>query len=242
MIFLAAGNTDVGLVRKENQDNFLILPKERLYAVADGMGGHAGGRQASAIAVEVLEVYLGGRKAIDRLAVEEALKLANARILQASRENKMSGMGTTVVLAYFEEAAGLWQIVHVGDSRAYAIDDVSIYPLTRDHSLVSELLAQGGITPEEAKKHPQRHILTRALGMPEGPGWEWSEVAAQKAPRLLLCTDGLYNMVEEEEIRRLACDRERSLKERTAALVEKAKQQGGRDNITLILIEEEGIA
>ena len=243
MAFIAAGNTDVGLVRKENQDNYLILPEERVFAVADGMGGHAGGRLASAIAVDVLEAGLKGLPKIDRAAVDDALNLANEKILRTGREKRMKGMGTTLVLAYFNEDAASWQVAHIGDSRAYVINPKGeIYSLTRDHSLVGELLAQGSITAQEAKNHPHRHILTRALGMAGGPGGEWSQVPAAEAPRLLLCTDGLYNMVEAEEIRRLADGKEKTAAEKAAAMIEAAKAGGGLDNITVILIEEEGRA
>ncbi|MEA4892366.1 MAG: protein phosphatase 2C domain-containing protein [Peptococcaceae bacterium] len=242
MAYIAAGNTDVGLARKENQDNFLILPDEKVYAVADGMGGHAGGRLASAITVEVLRECLTGLEKISRDTVEKALVSANEKILQTGQDKRMKGMGTTLVLTFFEEASGLWQIVHIGDSRAYVITEAEIYSLTRDHSLVGELLAQGSITAQEAKNHPHRHILTRALGMPGGPGGEWTEIAAAKAPRLLLCTDGLYNMLETEEIQSLALLPGRSPAEKALELIEAAKEQGGLDNITVILIEEEGRA
>ncbi|MDR0469792.1 MAG: Stp1/IreP family PP2C-type Ser/Thr phosphatase [Peptococcaceae bacterium] len=238
MALRAAGRTDVGLVRKENQDSFLVLEQQAAYAVADGMGGHAGGKQASVITIDTLRWELENMQALDRTRVEKALATANARITKKATEKNWDGMGTTLVLAY--HAAGEWNIAHIGDSRAYMVNDKGIYALTKDHSLVGELLANGSITMEEAKVHPHRNILTRALGAGGDPIPEWNAIPANEAAYLLLCSDGLYNMVDDEAIRQLIIDPGWTLDEKANRLVDEAKHQGGVDNITVILIAEEG--
>ena len=237
MGFLAAGSTDVGLVRKENQDNYLLLPERGVYAVADGMGGHAGGRQASEITVETIRRRLSAAEAIGEALVEEALTEAHARILEEARKNQWEGMGTTLVLAFL--ADDMWKVVHIGDSRAYVVGEGGIYALTTDHSLVAELLASGSITEAEARVHPHRNVLTRAIGgyveiMPE-----WNAVEADAASYLLLCTDGLFNMLDEEEIRQIVLAPELTTAEKADRLVEAANGRGGTDNITVILITRE---
>ncbi|MDR1194793.1 MAG: Stp1/IreP family PP2C-type Ser/Thr phosphatase [Peptococcaceae bacterium] len=236
MRFAAVGKTDIGLARKENQDNFLLLPTQGIYAVADGMGGHAGGRQASAIAIEALGQELSRLPALDRENVEAALARVNDRILTMAKELGLEGMGTTLVLAFYQ--AERWQVAHIGDSRAYAIEAAGIRALTQDHSVVSELLAHGSITPEAAKVHPHRNVLTRALGTPEDFQPDWNQAPAAAA-YLLLCTDGLYKMVEEDEICRIVTAAGLSLEEKAGRLIEAAKDGGGLDNITAILIAGE---
>ena len=237
MAYRAVGMTDVGLVRKENQDNFLVLAPQMVYAVADGMGGHAGGKQASAIAIEVLRQELEGARVLPKGAVEAALSAANERILREAKAQHLDGMGTTLVLAMYDKS--LWQIVHIGDSRAYLINKAQIKPITKDHSLVEELLAQGSITEDEARVHPHRNILTRALGSYEDLMPEWNEVKVRKGEYLLLCTDGLYNMLEAEEIQTLVAAPGMALEAKTKTLVEAANKRGGLDNITVILAAEE---
>ena len=234
MAFRAAGKTDAGLMRKENQDSFLVLPDRMVYAIADGMGGHAGGKQASAIAVEILARELGRDGTIDEDKVDKALETANALILKEASDKQWEGMGTTLVLAFCAE--GVWRVAHIGDSRAYVVNKGVIYALTRDHSIVGELLAQGKITREEAKGHPHRNILTRALGADGDPKPEWSQVEASDAEYLLLCSDGLYNMVEEGRIHEIVLSSSQTPDEKVDRLIMEANRQGGQDNITVILI------
>ena len=237
MAFLAAGKTDVGLVRKENQDSYLILPEKTLYVIADGMGGHAGGRQASQITVEILRRELMHSEALDETLVERALALANAGIMEAAAANRWDGMGTTLVLAFY--AGGLWKVAHIGDSRAYEINGQGIRALTKDHSLVGELLASGSITPEEAKVHPHRNVLTRALGVSGDPKPEWNYTEINDGSYLLLCSDGLYNMVEAEAIQGAVLAPDRTVEQKAVRLVEEANRMGGVDNTTVILIRRE---
>ena len=238
MAYRAAGKTDMGLIRKENQDNCLVLAARKLYVIADGMGGHAGGRQASAITVETLRRELDNEEALNEASIEKALAMVNAGILEAAVCNRWEGMGTTLVLAFFAE--GQWKVAHIGDSRAYVINEREIYALTRDHSLVGELLANGSITLEEAKVHPHRNVLTRALGVSGDPKPEWNYTAADNGSFLLLCSDGLYNMVDKEAIQGIVVAPDLSLEEKTGRLVEEANRLGGLDNTTVILIHEEG--
>jgi len=237
MAFRAAGRTDAGLVRKENQDNFLILAPQMVYAIADGMGGHAGGRQASVIAVETLRQELEDDRAVDTAAVENALAYANDRILDEAKAKNWEGMGTTLVLAFY--ADGEWRVANIGDSRAYVVNRNEIRAVTKDHSLVEEMVARGTITREEARVHPHRNVLTRALGVDADIGPEWSALKADKADYLLLCSDGLYNMVTDESIRAIVLDLEMTLEEKAGRLVEEANRHGGSDNITVVLIAEE---
>ena len=237
MTFQAAGRTDVGLARKENQDHYLILHHKQVYAVADGMGGHAGGGQASTITVDTLKRKLENARVINKSAVEDALAEADAGIQEVAGEMHWEGMGTTLVLAYCED--DLWEIAHIGDSRAYAVSGGAIVAVTKDHSLVEELLAHGTITQEEARLHPHRNVLTRALGVNGDPVPEWSQVAVRDAQYLLLCTDGLYNMVDEKGIMDIVLAHGLSLEEKTARLVEEANRLGGMDNITVVLVAKE---
>jgi len=238
MAFRAAGKTDAGLARKENQDSMLILSDRSIYAIADGMGGHAGGRQASAMAIGALTRALDRDGEVDEAGVERALADANAGIMKEADEKKWEGMGTTLVLAFYAE--GWWRVAHIGDSRAYVVNRDGIYALTKDHSLVGELLAHGSITREEARVHPHRNVLTRALGADGDPKPEWSRVRAEDAEYLLLCSDGLYNMIEEDSIRATVLAPDLTPEEKTDRLVKEANNQGGLDNITVILIAKEG--
>lgn len=238
MIFEAAGITDIGLLRKENQDNLLMLPKRGVFAVADGMGGHAGGKLASTIAIDVLKQWIEANEVLDQPLIEAAIREANKKILEKGQQEQKNGMGTTLTLTFFQE--DVCRIVHIGDSRAYLISDEGTIALTHDHSLVGELLAQGSITRDEAQNHPHRNILTRALGSEAEALPEWNQVACQKIRYLLLCTDGLYNLVTEQEITDIVMTEGKTLEEKNQAFVDLAKSRGGFDNITAILIKQEG--
>jgi len=238
MAFQAAGRTDTGVLRKENQDKYLIMPEQMVYAVADGMGGHEGGGLASAIAVETLERELKDRDSVDESDVENALAAANAQIHREALRNRFPGMGTTLVLVFY--TGGMWKVAHIGDSRVYAVSEDRICAITKDHSLVGELLARGNITSEEAKVHPHRNVLTRALGTEGDAAPEWGSISTEESEYLLLCTDGLFNMLEEESIQEIVVSQGLTLEEKAGRLVEEANQKGGTDNITVILIAEEG--
>jgi protein phosphatase len=234
--------TDTGRVRSANQDSYVVLPDRGLYVVADGMGGAQGGEVASRLAVETIEAsYVD--PSVD--ALTDAIAEANHRIFTAADDDPaLHGMGTTTVaIALLPEeeddedgAAQQLMIVNVGDSRAYLFRDGGLTQITDDHSVVAELVRDGRITPEEAEEHPQRNIITRVLGVyPEVTPDLWP-VDAVRGDRYLLCSDGLFNEVGRDRmaavLRRLD-----DPSEAAAELVRLANEGGGRDNITVIVVD-----
>ncbi len=229
--------SDTGRQRRANEDS--SFARAPLFAVADGMGGAQAGEVASRIAVETLEPGLpdGPGSAEERLA--GLVKRANADIHEHSRESEeRAGMGTTITAAYVGEEE--LSIAHVGDSRLYLLRDGSFERLTRDHSLVDELVREGKLTPEEADVHPQRSIITRALG-PE-PDVEVDSLTwrARAGDVYLLCSDGLTSMVPEAHVGELVADAA-SLEAAGQALIAAANTAGGRDNITVVLFRLEDV-
>jgi protein phosphatase len=228
--------TEVGLVRKKNEDSICVIPHLAFFAVADGMGGHQAGEVASRMAVEsvVRQLGSGGIEQIDKNLVE-GVHLANSRVYAASRNNAYyRGMGTTLTAAVVRKKELI--LVHVGDSRAYIIKGLEIYPLTEDHSVVQEMIRSGGLTRQEARSHPYRNVLTRALGTDPSVEVDLVRANLEKGDILLLCTDGLTGLVEDDEIMRLA----RSAagpEEVVKSLVAEALNRGGDDNISVIAVE-----
>ncbi len=256
VVLRAGAATDVGRLRTINQDRFVLLPDRHLFIVADGMGGHQGGEVASRLAVETLQVAYQDPTA-DSLT--DAIAVANHRIRnEGDADPELRGMGTTVVaLAVmpeepdpdepFDEDAEVPQhllIANVGDSRAYLFRDGSLTQLTEDHSVVADLVREGRITAEEAEVHPQRNIVTRVLGVYETVEVDLWPVDPIAADRYLLCSDGLFNEVGADQIssvlRRLDDPNEAA-----AELVRLANEGGGRDNITVVIVdvvEDGGVA
>ena len=235
------GGTDKGRVRATNQDAFVyeVLDEHTAYAVlCDGMGGENGGHIASSKAVEVISQALGrglAQKAADvKATLVSALSAANAVVYSmAAADEALSGMGTTVVAAVLRD--GMLFAAHVGDSRLYSLAEGSqrLERLTRDHSVVQLLLDSGEITEEEARTHPKRHYITRALGVEREVDPEYME-RAFAGGRLLLCSDGLYNYAPpEEHIDLIAtCASEQDI----FLLIDEANKAGGPDNITAIVV------
>lgn len=231
--------TDVGVVRKVNQDYVYTSDKPvghlpNLFVVADGMGGHRAGDYASKYTVEVLEREL---KRTDEEDVERALiqavKVANHELIrEAGTDEHLKGMGTTIVVATIINQ--MMYFANVGDSRLYLINQ-GILQLTKDHSLVEEMVRLGGIKPEEAKHHPDKNIITRAIGAKEEEEVDFYEHRLKKGDIILMCTDGLSNMVEDEELFHIV-QGARDVVEAAEMLVETAKENGGTDNIGLVLI------
>lgn len=227
--------TDTGVVRTNNEDSLLVA--EPLFAVADGMGGHAGGEVASTVAVEALRVAFAGDQTVDGLVA--AVRQANAAVLErASAEIQLRGMGTTLTALALvtEDGEARLALVNVGDSRAYLLQQGELSRLTEDHSLVEELVREGQMSPEEAATHPQRHVVTRALGM--GPGVEpdvW-QILPVKGDRILLCSDGLPNEVAEDDIA-ATLRHEPDANHAAEELVRLARQHGGADNITVVVVD-----
>lgn len=244
----AGGRTDVGCQRENNEDNFCywesdndsqFVEKGRLAVVADGMGGYEGGQEASRLAVDtIVEIYAQPGDDEPQALLLKAFASAHERIReQAAANPSLYGMGTTCTAAAI--VAGHLLFVHVGDSRLYLIRDGEISQLTRDHSYVGRLVESGLISRDEAEFHPQRHILTAALGtigelITDSPP---SPLELKKGDALLLCTDGLWGQVRDPELLREVNDR--SPEDACDALVTLARQRGGPDNITVQVLRLE---
>ena len=231
----SSARTDTGRRRRRNEDALVCEPP--LFAVADGMGGAQAGEVASQLAAEsVREQGQGGLAAPEQ--VIELIRAANRRVYSYSSENASArGMGTTMTVAM---VAGDGVVIgHVGDSRAYLLRDDKLTQLTQDHSLVAELIRSGRLSPEEAETHPQRSVITRALGTDPEVEVDLFSLAAKDRDLYLLCSDGLTSMVADEEMERLLVDSRDDLDAATRELIEAANQAGGEDNISVVLFELE---
>jgi serine/threonine protein phosphatase PrpC len=231
--------TDTGLQRRANEDS--LLARAPLFVVADGMGGAQAGEVASRIAVETFHDGLAPGEPPERGLVAYA-HAANARIYALSRANaEQAGMGTTLTAMYVGEDEVA--IAHVGDSRAYCLRDEELLRLTDDHSLVDELIREGRLTPEEAEEHPQRSIITRALGPEEAVEVDTRTFRGRGGDLYLLCSDGLTSMVHEARVAELLrAHAHGRLRDAGEALIAEANRAGGRDNITVILLRLEEVA
>jgi PPM family protein phosphatase len=243
-----AGLTHVGMKRNHNEDNYLLLPEEQLFCVADGMGGHSSGEIASKIAVdELAEFFKLTSKDVDatwpfkmdksrnydenRLAT--AIKLANMRIYErASAEAKYKGMGTTIVTIHF--VSNVAYVGHVGDSRVYFFREGQLRQMTEDHSLLNDYLKAKKLTPEEIEAFPHKNVIVRALGMKDTVQVDVGRFEAKDGDVFLLCSDGLSGMVPDPQIQDIlkgGADLEASCNQ----LIELANANGGADNVTAIL-------
>ncbi|MGH9027716.1 MAG: Stp1/IreP family PP2C-type Ser/Thr phosphatase, partial [Acidimicrobiia bacterium] len=231
MQFQAQGITDVGRRRQGNEDGMLVNDDLGLLAVADGMGGHQAGEVASATALESLRASVASG-----MAIREAIEAANAAVFEkASGDPALAGMGTTLTAGTL--AAGDTLILgHVGDSRGYLLRDGELRQVTEDHSLVEEMVRDGRITREQAENHPQRSIITRALGVDPAIEVDVSPVDLRDGDRILLCSDGLTTMVPEDAIAEIL---RREPDAHTAAdrLIAAANAAGGDDNITAVVAD-----
>jgi len=251
MEYVAAARTDVGRKRQGNEDSLCVAPDLGLYVVADGMGGHAAGEVASRLAVDTIrewmEKYLGGadlailgqpiatgsREAAFLLS---SIQVANRMIFDAAQgRREYRGMGTTLVsvLAVNDNVA----LAHVGDSRIYRIRDDRIVQLSRDHSVVQQQVDRGILSAEEAHESQYRHLITRALGLKESVEVDLTEEPVLPGDILLLCSDGLSDLLEDEEILAIVKEHADDLEKACQALVDRANYKGGDDNITALLIQ-----
>lgn len=245
----AFGLSDVGKQRQHNEDTFLVREDERLFLVADGMGGHAAGEIASRIAAETISEFIANtkeedgtwphgyndsyRRSTNRLMA--ALKNANMRVVEAMRKDaRLRGMGTTVVASLFD--GDLVSFAHVGDSRAYMVRERQMSRITNDHSWVYEQVQAGMLTEAEAERHPLRNVITRALGGSLSVLPDASEIDCRPGDLYLLCSDGLTGMLPEDEILRTLVEHE-DLEEACRTLIDQANERGGHDNVTAILVQ-----
>jgi PPM family protein phosphatase len=225
--------TDTGKKRRRNEDEYVVSPP--LFAIADGMGGAQAGELASSLAAGAVRddetVSGSGERRVTQLIQE-----ANRRVYQRSNQDaSASGMGTTMTVALVEDGAVVFG--HVGDSRAYLIRDRRLEQLTEDHSLVAELVRSGKLSPEEAETHPQRSVITRALGTDPDVDVDTFSIPTQAGDLFMLCSDGLTSMVEDEAILEAAEKHRDDLQAAVKALIRAANKGGGEDNITVVLFE-----
>ncbi|MEI8257835.1 MAG: Stp1/IreP family PP2C-type Ser/Thr phosphatase [Deltaproteobacteria bacterium] len=249
MRVIAAGRSDVGLQREHNEDSFCLLEQHGLYIVADGMGGHRAGDVASRMATETVAAFFNTTAREDAtwpfhydptLSAEEnrlvtGIKVANKSIYEASARNREhQGMGTTVVGILFSPTAQRIYVGHVGDSRCYRVRDAQIQQLTQDHSLLNDYLrAMPDLTPEQRDELP-RNVITRALGMTESVQVDISSDEPRLGDVYVLCSDGLSGMITDAEIAEIVTAFP-SPDETAAALIARANQHGGEDNVTAVV-------
>jgi serine/threonine protein phosphatase PrpC len=242
--------SDVGRKRKGNEDSLFVNPEQHLFVVADGMGGHAAGEIASKVAVESINEFVcltGGDEEItwpfgldenisyDGNRLKTAIRYANRKVLEATKEkSEYEGMATTVAAVLVDgDTANLG---HVGDSRVYLVRDGEINQLTSDHSWVNEQIQSGVISPDQARTHPLRNVVTRALGGKPDLQVDMQQHKAKAGDILLLCSDGLTTMIPDEDIVRVVRDAAGDVEKAAQALVASANAKGGEDNITVLLI------
>ncbi len=243
-----AGETNVGMKRNHNEDNFSILEENGLYIVADGMGGHASGEVASQMAVDALKEFFAATeqdpertwpykmdrsKGYEENRLITGIKLANLRIYEsAQRDARQRGMGTTLV-SLFAVEDGVY-VAHVGDSRSYRIRDGKLEQLTEDHSLLNDYIKMKRLTPEEIANFPHKNVIVRALGMKDTVKVDTRFETPREGDTYLLCSDGLSGPVSDEELLEITLAAP-DLKTAGTRLIERANQNGGPDNITVVL-------
>ena len=249
----ADAQSDVGRKRKGNEDALCLNDEQRLYVVADGMGGHAAGEVASRVAVDAIAEFVeltGGNQEItwpfgldetisyEGNRLKTAVRHANTRVIEATRESaEYEGMATTVAAVLVD--GDIANLAHVGDSRIYLWNGESIEQLTRDHSWVNEQIENGAISPEQARSHPLRNVVTRALGGRADLVVDIQSRRMAPGDMLLLCSDGLTTMVSDDGIARILRESEGDVARATSALISEANERGGEDNITVVLLKFE---
>jgi serine/threonine protein phosphatase PrpC len=253
MRILCEARSDVGRKRKGNEDSLFLNPDHRLYVVADGMGGHAAGEVASRVAVDAINEFVtltGGNQEItwpfgldDSISYEgnrlkTAIRQANRKVLEATRESaEYEGMATTVAAVLVD--GDVANLAHVGDSRIYVWSGERILLLTSDHSWVNEQIQSGIISPEQARSHPLRNVVTRALGGRADLVVDVQSRQMAAGDVLLLCSDGLTTMIGDEDIARILGEAGGDIARAATTLVAEANERGGEDNITVVLLKFE---
>jgi protein phosphatase len=238
---LEAGNaTDVGLIRENNEDSCYVDKENGLFIVADGLGGHAGGEIASKLAVEAIANFFKkeqeGSKKNFMQSIKNAVQEAHEIILKEQiADPLLRGMGTTLVLGLFEDAGNLY-VANVGDSRAYLCRDNKLLLLSEDDSLVANLVKQGRITEDQARAHYKRNIVTQVIGINPFSECHQKKVNLRDKDIIALCSDGLWDMLSDKEIEKIIT-KEGSSQKLCYDLINAAKNAGGEDNITVIIIK-----
>ena len=230
--------TDTGKLRDNNEDFVLGRPELGLFVIADGMGGHAAGEVASELATRTVADIVGAAPAPRRIRDEgpllrRAIVQANKAVLRAGEERELEGMGTTLTALRFRGRTAV--VSHVGDTRVYVLRNGVLTCLTRDHTFVGVLVRSGAISEEAAMHHPDRHVLTQAIGTPDGISPDVIQRRLAPGTRLLMSTDGLHDVVLPREIAELASGP--NLGAAVRALIDRANQCGGPDNVSVILIQ-----
>lgn len=240
-----SSKTHSGLVRKNNEDACLIIPpwdnisiegKICMFIVADGMGGQNAGEVASAIAIDSARKWLISNQSeeLSEKFVEDMVVCANQDVWEyAQKHSEATGMGTTFTALLISDSKAF--IGHIGDSRAYRIRDNKLEQISRDHSLVAEQVRMGKLTPEAARKHPTRHILSRVIGGRQFIQPDAFEIEVKNNDKFFLCSDGIYGMIEDHEIEKII--NENGVKTASIKLVEAANNNGGKDNSTCIIVQ-----
>ena len=234
--------TDTGLIRTVNQD-FIFTSTDpvgnlpNLFVVADGMGGHNAGDFASHYGVSVMVETIKKDNNFNPVKIiRNGIKAANAEVWKTAHEDSsMSGMGTTMVAA--SVVGEYLYVANVGDSRLYLLDNDEIRQISQDHSLIAEMVRLGELAPEEAEHHPDRNIITRAVGTEESIDIDFFDLKLEKGQCFLMCSDGLSNMVENEEIFNTVKEAEESGEDPSQKLIEKANENGGKDNIAAVVVQ-----
>ena len=250
--FSWAVTTDKGLRRSSNEDSHCERSDIGLFVVADGMGGHVAGEVASRLAVDAIQTFIGETAHADRnrtwpfpfepsISLEAnrlkaAFRLANRKIAQAIADSSdLRGMATTA--SAFLAGAASACVAHVGDSRVYVLRDGKLEQLTHDHSWVEEQVRAGTMSPSAARQHPWRNVVTRALSGGEDPEVDVTDFRPKPGERYLLCSDGLFSVVGDQQIAQILGDPDKPLQDICAALIEAANTGGGPDNITALVLE-----
>lgn len=242
MLFEVAAQTDTGLVRPHNEDSFLVDQALGLFAVADGIGGHLAGEVASSMCVHAIRDLMAapgadgeGSPEGPALRIDQAIQQSNQQVFHHARTVPgCANMGTTVVLLLFRAGRG-W-VAHVGDSRAYLFREGVLSPLTRDHSLLQEQIDAGLMSEADARLSHSRNVITRAMGIEPHVEAEIRELEPGDGDVFLLCTDGLNTMVPHHEMETILHDHAANLDRAASLLIQAAKDHGGRDNVTVMLV------
>jgi serine/threonine protein phosphatase PrpC len=237
------GKTNSGMVRANNEDSIITRPDLGLAVLADGMGGHQAGEVASAMAIDLVNQFFENAaqrtgKLDYRDIVSDSITLANSAIYELSRTKpECAGMGSTVVVTYFDTKKVY--IGHVGDSRLYRFRDGSLSQVTEDHSLVQELVSRGLMTKDEAIESTNKNLVTRALGIEESVNVEVGEDTWQKGDVYLLCSDGLNDVLRDDQISGILSDKAGNLEATVDKLINTVNENGGPDNVSIILVQPE---